>query len=144
MTAGGNVRAQGRCIRVHGDVFFLQRSMWVSAHAAPVMCVRQRKTSCIRMRRMNVAWASHFFGTTLELFKPHRHTGAQHHWLTFKVNAGIVPADWEKAHQHKHRQSALAQANGEDNGECREVFTRPALHSTGCMIPTYSPTGFLH
>lgn len=50
------------------------------------------------------------------------------------------------AHQHKQGgQSALAPANGEDNGEQgREVFSRPALCSTGRMLFTYPPTGFSH
>lgn len=67
-------------------------------------------------------------------------------WLTFKVSTGIVPAGWEMAHQHKqHGQSALAPANGEDNGEQgREVFSRPVLCSTGRVLFTYPPTGFSH
>lgn len=48
------------------------------------------------------------------------------------------------AHQHKQGgQSALAPANGEDNGEQGgEVFSRPALCSTGHVLFTYPPTGF--
>lgn len=50
------------------------------------------------------------------------------------------------AHQHKQGgQSALAPANGEDNGEqAGEVFSRPAFCSTGRVLFTYPPTGFSH